>query len=186
MLLKQPRSHQALRIEDAKLKPGFAKQTHWNLIPHRHASKVGSGSKTMDTIIKDILAIMAGVFLGALTVMAIQMTGHHFYPLPDNIDPESVESITAHMTDVSIGAMLFVLLAWFLGAFTGVLLAIKAAPIRKKMAGGLVGFIQWLMAIQTLNMLPHPMWMTVAGVLAAPLATFIAFMLVGPQPDEET
>ena len=139
----------------------------------------------MNTIIKDILAIMAGVFLGALTVMAIQMAGHHFYPLPDNIDPESVESITANMADISIGAMLFILLAWFLGAFTGALLAIKAAPIRKKMAGGLVGFIQWLMAVQTLNMLPHPMWMTVAGILAAPLATFIAFMLVGSQPDEE-
>ena len=139
----------------------------------------------MNTIIKDILAIMAGVFLGALTVMAIQMAGHYFYPLPDNVDPENVESLATHMADISTGAMLFVLLAWFSGAFTGALLAIKAAPIRKKMAGGLVGFIQWLMALQTLNMLPHPLWMTVSGLLAAPLATFIAFMLVGVQPDEE-
>jgi len=105
--------------------------------------------------------------------------------LPDHIAPENADSLAAHMSDISIGAMLFVLLAWFLGAFAGALLAIKTAPIRKKMAGGLVGFIQWLMAVQTLNMLPHPMWMTVAGILAAPLATFIAFILVGVQPDEE-
>lgn len=138
----------------------------------------------MNTILKDILAVLAGVFLGAITVMGIQVLGHALYPLPEAIDPENVNSIAAHMNEISLGAMLFVLLAWFVGAGAGVLLSIKAAPVRKKMSGGLVGFIQWLMALQTLNMLPHPKWMTVAGLLAAPLATFLVFLAVGTQPDE--
>ena len=89
----------------------------------------------MNTILKDILAVLAGVFLGAITVMGIQVLGHALYPLPEAIDPENVNSIAAHMNEISIGAMLFVLLAWFVGAGAGVLLSIKAAPVRKKCRG---------------------------------------------------
>lgn len=127
---------------------------------------------------------MAGVFLGAIVVMGVQMTGHALFPAPIGMDIEDTDSIAAHMSDISIGAMLFVLLAWFLGAFSAVWLTIVSAPFHKKMAGGLTGFIQWLMTLQTLNMLPHPVWMTVSGLLVAPLATYLVFMMVGDVQDE--
>jgi hypothetical protein len=153
-------------------------------VPGELSSDHESEGFNLNTIFRDILAVMAGVFLGAIIVLGVQTLGHALFPTLEGMDTDQIQNIAAPMSGIPIGAMLFVLLAWFLGALSGVWLAIASAPFHKKLAGGLVGFIQWLMALQTLNMLPHPLWMTVTGLLTAPLATFIVFMWVGNVQDE--
>lgn len=99
---------------------------------------------------KGLLALLAGIAVAALVMMAVGYVGTSLYPLHVPADPNDRQALIEGIRAAPVGAQVAVLLAWFLGTFAG-------AAIAKKLSGA-----AW------------PGW-TIGGVLAALLA-FIFFV----------
>ena len=99
---------------------------------------------------KGLIGLLAGIVGGALVMMLVGYVGTSLYPLHVPADPRDSQALIEGLKTASVGAQITVLLAWFLGTFTG-------AAIAKMLSGA-----AW------------PGW-TIAGILAALLA-FIFFV----------
>jgi len=123
---------------------------------------------------KYILAVFVGIMVGSLTVWAIEMLGHYFYPPPANIDFEDKAALEAFIFSAPTGAKLFIILAYALGSFIGGLLTELIAQPKSFFLPFLTG--AFLMAAGIINIIniPHPTWMIVST-----LSVFLPFALTG-------
>jgi hypothetical protein len=128
----------------------------------------------MPSILRAILAVVAGVVVGFAVVMAIEMLSTVIFPLPEGVDPMDESAMREIMADIPTGAMVLVLAAWLLGTLAGVATAIRLHPARARWPGLVVAGLLAAATVANLLMLPHPVWMAVA----AP-AALIAGLLLG-------
>src|SRR5215213_10770806 len=75
------------------------------------------------TMAKAVFGIVAGIFVALATVFAIDLAGHQIYPLPSDLSMDDYGAVEAYVHARPAGASAFVLIAWFLGAADGGLVA---------------------------------------------------------------
>ena len=78
-------------------------------------------------------SVLAGLFVGVITVGIIEMVGHTIFPVVvplEDVKPEDVaKAIAKFMDELPLGAIIFVLIAWCAGAFLGSAMAAIAADV---------------------------------------------------------
>lgn len=124
----------------------------------------------MNPILRRLLAVVAGVLAGIVAIAMAEFVGHLIFPPPEGMDISDPASIAAAMEQISIGALVAVLVAWGIGSMVG---GFVAARIDGKTGPGalMVGAVLLLAAIINMLMIPHPVWFWVLGVaLFLPLA----------------
>jgi hypothetical protein len=132
----------------------------------------------MPNWLRNILAVFAGVIVSGIVVGVVESVGHLIWPPPPGVDVSQPEALAALMDQIPLPAKLNVVLAWWLGAFVGAGVAAHLAGSRPAVLGYVVGAIQLSGGIATLLMIPHPAWMVVSALVAAPSAAFVAVRLV--------
>lgn len=126
-----------------------------------------------------VLATIAGVAAAGATVAVVEAIGHSVYPPPPGIDVNDPESIAQIINTLPFGAVLFVVVAWVTGAFTGGLIATWICKPASAVPALLVGAAVLLATAATLFMIPHPLWMTLAGLaLPVPVAWLAARLMM--------
>lgn len=118
----------------------------------------------MNPIVRNILAVIAGVFLGMVANMAIFMLFMIFIPLPEGVDMNNLgEKI--HLLEMKhfIGPFLAHAMHALLGAFV----AAKLAVSRNMQLALLVGVIVLLSGIANVIMINAPGWFTIADLALA-------------------
>lgn len=114
-------------------------------------------------MVRKILAVVAGVVVGAAVVWLVQLVGHRVVPMPAGMDPMDMENVRAHMTEIPAAAFVFVLVGYVLGALAG---GYTAARLGRARGLALVaGTILMLFGILNVVLIPHPLWVTVATFL---------------------
>jgi energy-converting hydrogenase Eha subunit B len=124
---------------------------------------------------KAVLGIVAGIVVALATVFAIDLAGHQIYPLPGDLNMDDYEAVGAYVRARPAGASGFVLLAWFLGAMDGGLVA--ALISRRLWAVWPVAGVVAATGIVAVLMIRHPVLMQI-GTVAAPLLGGFAASLV--------
>jgi len=121
----------------------------------------------MNPIVKNILAVIAGIILGsAVNVGIIKLSGSIITP-PDGVDVTNMESLKSSMHLFEPKHFIFPFLAHALGAFVGALLAaLIAANHKMKFALG-IGIFFLIGGIVNIFMLPSPTWYTVLDLAGA-------------------
>ncbi|RMG68257.1 MAG: hypothetical protein D6715_02720 [Calditrichaeota bacterium] len=114
---------------------------------------------------RNFLAVIVGMFVGALTVGLVEILGNFVFPLPRDVDLSTPEAISQAMASIPLGAMLFVLLAWAMGSLVGGFLAAWLAASHHSTMALAVGGILMIGGITTLVQIPHPLWFSVIGLL---------------------
>jgi O-antigen/teichoic acid export membrane protein len=124
--------------------------------------------------LKFVAAVFVGMMLGGLAIWAVEMVGHNLYPPPADIDVSNPQNVAKAIADAPMSALLFVVLAYAVGAFIGGLVAqlIKNGP--SVLSALTTGLILLIFGSITLLSVPHPTWMIVAG-----LAVFLPFSWLG-------
>jgi energy-converting hydrogenase Eha subunit B len=122
-----------------------------------------------------VLGIVAGIVVAFATVFAIDLAGHQVYPLPSDLHMDDYEAVGAYVQSRPAGASAFVLLAWFLGAMDGGLVA--ALISRRVWAIWPVAGAVAATGIVAVLMIAHPALMQI-GTVAAPLLGGFAASLV--------
>lgn len=129
----------------------------------------------MNPIIRNILAVLAGLVAGSFVNMGIIMISGSIIPPPEGVDNTTVEGLKAGLHLFQPKHFLFPFLAHALGTFVGALLAALIAANRKLLFAIIIGFFFLAGGIANILMLPSPMWFTITDLAGAylPMA-FIA------------
>ena len=129
----------------------------------------------MNPIIRNILAIIAGVVLGMIANMGIIMLSGSVIPPPEGVNPSDMESIKTNMHLFETKHFIMPFLAHAVGSFVGAFVAaLFAATHKMKFAIGL-GVWTLIGGIMAANMIPSPTWFIVVDLGLAYIPTaFIA------------
>ena len=121
----------------------------------------------MPNIVRNILAVIAGLILGGIVNMAIIAISGSIIPPPAGADMTTMEGIKAAMPLLEPRHFLMPFLAHALGTFVSALVAaLIAASHQMKLAIG-IGVFSLLGGITAVMMIPAPLWFNVLDLVAA-------------------
>jgi hypothetical protein len=101
------------------------------------------------------------------------------FPLPEGVDPTDHSQMREVIHGMPAGALVTVLVAWFLGTLAGAVTAIRLHPTCARWAGMVVVGFFAAATVANMMMLPHPVWMMVAAPAVLILALVLALRLGG-------
>ena len=135
----------------------------------------------MNSVFRKVFGVVIGVIVAVVTISLVEMLGHHFYPMPEGLDPvNDYPRFEAYLATVPLAAKAFVVGAWTLGAFAGgcvaILVAQRARP--NMMAAFVAGFVMLGIAINAF-MLPSQWPMAVVGAALVVAAAWLATRVTG-------
>ena len=134
----------------------------------------------MNPILKNILAVVTGVFIGMAVNMGLIMISGSIIPLPEGVDNTTSEGLKAGMHLFEVKHFIMPFLAHALGTFSGAFVAARLAASHKMKFAIAIGVLILLGGIYMVFMLPSPTWFTVLdlglayipmGLLAGKLAS---------------
>jgi len=124
----------------------------------------------MKSVGRTLLAVVAGMGLAFVLVVAVEMFSAVVHPFPPGFDPNAPGSIPAHVQRYPGWVLAVVVLMW--GA-TAAAATWAASRIGGRLAGALVTLLLACALAFNLSMLPYVMWFKVA----MPAALFVACLL---------
>lgn len=121
----------------------------------------------MNPIIRNILAVIAGVIIGSMVNMGLIMISGKVIPPPAGADVTDMESLKSSMHLFEAKHFIFPFLAHALGTLVGAFVAALIAVSHKmKFALGIGAFFL-LGGIMNVFMLPSPLWFTILDLVGA-------------------
>ena len=124
-----------------------------------------------------ILGIAAGLVVAFATVFAIDLAGHQIYPLPSDLNMHDPEAVGAFIQTMPTGALALVLIAWFVGALDGGVVAALIAR-RAWTVWPVAGLVAAAGVVNVL-MIPHPVLLQIGAVAAPLFGGFAASLIAG-------
>ncbi len=121
----------------------------------------------MQPILRNILAVIAGIFIGSLVNMGIIMISGSIIPAPNGADVTTMEGLKATMHLFEPKHFIFPFLAHALGTLVGALLAARFAANNHMRFALAIGVFFLIGGITSVYMLPSPAWYTVLDLVGA-------------------
>ncbi len=122
---------------------------------------------------RKILAVVFGVVVAVVLIIAIEALGHTVYPVPDGLDLANPEVLKAYMIDAPIAALLLVLGAWLVAALVGGLSACFIAKESPLVYSAIIGGLVLMGTVINLISIPHPLWFSITSVVAIIVTIFV-------------
>ena len=137
---------------------------------HRHAKGCA--------MLRSILAVTTGLATAIVTIWLFEFASMHAFPPPPGVNVGDPQQLAALVAGMPAMALVLVLAGWVVGALDGGIVAWLVA--RRRTPVVVVGTLVMLGALAMVLMVPHPMWMSIAGVLLPlPAALFGAWLVRG-------
>jgi hypothetical protein len=121
----------------------------------------------MSPIIKNILAVVAGIIIGSVVNMAFIIMSGHIIPPPDGANLTTSEGLITSMHLMEPKHFIFPFLAHAMGTFVGAFLAVKIAATHKMRFALTIGIVFLIGGIMNVMMLPSPLWFTILDLVGA-------------------
>lgn len=121
----------------------------------------------MNPIVRNILAVVAGLFLGGAVNMGIISISGSIIPPPEGADITTPEGLKASIHLFEPRHFLMPFLAHALGTFVGALIAALIAANRKMLFAMIIGIVTMVGGIAAVSMIPAPMWFNVTDLALA-------------------
>lgn len=128
----------------------------------------------MNPLVRNILAVVAGLVVGGTVNMSIIMFGPMLIPPPAGVDVTNAESIAASIHLFEPKHFLAPFLAHALGTLAGALVAYLVAATHRARFGYAIGAVYLIGGIAASLMIPAPAWFIALDLLVAylPMAWF--------------
>lgn len=121
----------------------------------------------MNAVLRNILAVILGLFIGGVVNMGIITISGDIVPLPQGVNPSDMESIRAAMGEFQPRHFLMPFLAHALGTLVGALITALVGSNRKMFLALVVGVFFLIGGIINTFMLPVPIWFVVVDLVLA-------------------
>ncbi len=131
----------------------------------------------MKTVVRNILAIIIGWFIGSAINMGLIEAGHTLIPI-EGLDPNDMNALAKVMPTLSAKYFIFPFLAHALGTLIGAIVAGWIAASHKVRFSLAIGALFLFGGIAVSFMLPAPIWFIACDIIIAyiPMA-FIGGMI---------
>ena len=136
-------------------------------------------SSTTPPIVRSVIAVAAGVFVGGIAVFGVEALAHAFIPPPPGLDVSDPAAVKVAIATLPTANFLPILLGYIVGPTLGATLAARMAPVRPFVHAGLVGGFFLVGGITNFVNLPHPVWFVALSILAFVLAPLAGTRLAG-------
>ena len=123
---------------------------------------------------RKILAVVFGIVIALVLIIAIEALGQVVYPPPDGLDLTDPETLQAYIMEAPIGALMFVMEACLVATLVGSLLACFIARKTPLVYSAIVGGLVLLGTIINLMSIPHPRWFSITSVVAIIATIFLS------------
>lgn len=132
----------------------------------------------MHPIVRNILALLAGLLLGNLVNGGLIAISGNIIPPPEGVDVTNVAGLKAGIHLFEPRHFIFPFLAHALGTFAGALTTVLIAANRKMSLAMVVGALFFVGGAMMVYMLPAPMWFNITDLVLAyfPMAFLAARM----------
>lgn len=121
----------------------------------------------MKTILRNIVAVIAGLLLGSIVNMGLVMVGPQVIPPPDGVNMGDPKSLAAVADTLPAKHFLFPFLAHALGTLAGAFVAHVAGGSRRAALAYTVGGFFLAGGIAAAFMIPAPGWFIALDLLVA-------------------
>ncbi len=121
----------------------------------------------MNPIVRNVLAVLAGLVVGSLVNGALIMASASIIPPPEGADLTSAEGLKNSMHLMETKHFIMPFLAHALGTFAGAYVAARIAAHHKIKLALLIGLLFFIGGLINVFMLPSPIWFTVLDLVAA-------------------
>ena len=125
----------------------------------------------MNNTVRNVIAVIAGVVIGALVNMGIVMISGSLIPPPEGADLTTIEGMKAAMPMFETKHFILPFLAHALGSFVGALVAALIATSHKMWFALGIGIFTMLGGISAALMLPAPFWFEAFDIVFAYIPT---------------
>jgi hypothetical protein len=132
-------------------------------------------------MVRSILAVAVGLIVAMILFSAAQFLCWFIYLSPLGVNPMDPEAAKPYFADPPLGALLLVLLGYFVGTLCGTGLAVRIARRAPAVHALIVCGMLLIANLMNLLELPHPPWFWVATFVTFPVAA-AAGALVGHSP----
>ena len=78
-------------------------------------------------MLRNVMGFIVGFLVAGTLVGIIERMGHVAYPPPPGMDPSDPESIKAFMSQIPLGGLMYILVAWVAGTLAGSFTATRIA-----------------------------------------------------------
>lgn len=128
----------------------------------------------MNPILRNILAVIAGLVVGSIVNMSLIMVSGSVIAPPEGADLTTAEGLIEGMAMMEPKHFVFPFLAHALGTLFGAYLAARMAATRKMAMAAIIGVFFLAGGIANVMMLPSPLWFNVVDLVGAylPMAFF--------------
>jgi len=121
----------------------------------------------MNPILRNVLAIVAGIILGSIVNMAIIMFSSSIIPPPEGVDTSDMESLKTSMHLFEPKHFLMPFMAHAFGTLIGAFVAGLIAINHRLKISLAIGFFFILGGITNILLLPSPFWFTITDLTLA-------------------
>lgn len=121
----------------------------------------------MHPILRNILAVVAGLLVGSMVNMGLIMISGSVIPPPNGADVTTTEGLKAAMPLFEPKHFIFPFLAHALGTLVGAWIAALIAGKRKMRVAMVIGIFFLAGGIANVFMLPSPLWYTLVDLILA-------------------
>ncbi|MBL7914776.1 MAG: hypothetical protein JNL49_06985 [Bacteroidia bacterium] len=128
----------------------------------------------MNPIVRNILAVVAGLILGGIVNMGIITISGSIIPPPEGADVTTPEGLKASIHLFEPKHFLMPFLAHAMGTFVGALVAALIAANRKMLFAIIIGLFNLTGGIVAVSMIPAPMWFNVTDLALAYIPMAVA------------
>lgn len=139
-------------------------------------------------MLRNVIAIIAGLAIAILLVWSVQEIGHTLYPAPPSLDWNDADAVRTYISQLPFVALLFPVASYFLGSVFGPYAATRIGTARPIVVVGTITLVILALAVSTLIQLQPPLWFSALSVAAVLVGAWLALMLSGGKlelPDDE-
>lgn len=121
----------------------------------------------MNNILRNVLAVIAGLIVGGIVNILLVMAGGALIPPPAGVDMTDLESIKASMHLFETKHFVFPFLAHAVGTLTSALIASLIAGSSRLLLAMIIGVLGLIGGIVAVLMFPAPAWFDALDLIAA-------------------
>ena len=127
-------------------------------------------------LIRGSAAVIAGLVLAFVGVIAVEWLSSILHPFPPGIDPSDFEACKQHVARYPSGVLLLCAAGWWITALASCWMATRLGLKRHTAHGVIVGAVLLAMAVFNMAMLPYPPWFWI-NVIAFPTSCLAGIRL---------
>jgi hypothetical protein len=121
----------------------------------------------MPIIIRNIMAVVAGIITGSLINSGVLQVGMYLLPLPEGVNISTPEGLASGLALFRWYDFITPFLAHALGTFAGASITVLIAARRKWHLSLVVGIFFFLGGAYLVHLLPAPLWFEVLDLVLA-------------------